>query len=420
MNNEQWERDEILPPQLARDLSSLRDSIQANELLRAKLRKQLLAGISAASDDRPRLRKNQRAGILFGKWAVPVAVALLVTLLAFYLSSPKETDEKSVEVVQQRQLFPVELEALPPALTSDARFLAFERNKTVWIRGMDSGFDQELLPAPAEGSYRDPSFSPDGATVAVSIERQGQSKIGAVSFRTREVRQLTAPPPGYADRTPVFSKDGRYIAFIRTRVEGRRGPGETDGELWIMKTDGSGAKKVADRAATPVWSPDGSKLAFSRPAGGEKDGKREIWSVDRNGRNEKKLAEGLMPVWSPDGAFIAYVNPNVTYRVLQAAADGRPVYQVEEKRQEIWLMTESGEHKTRLTNISVVPAKDEQEWLQEVQSRGTGGPQTLEATAGVADWAPLWGGNNEFVLYFVRQTEREKRFYLQRLELRFE
>jgi Tol biopolymer transport system component len=60
-----------------------------------------------------------------------------------------------------------------------------------------------------------------------------------------------------------FSPDGKQIAFIK--IPDTQAP-FTVGELWIMDSDGSNARKLADADAghgyAANWSPDGKRIAF--------------------------------------------------------------------------------------------------------------------------------------------------------------
>jgi Tol biopolymer transport system component len=65
------------------------------------------------------------------------------------------------------------------------------------------------------------------------------------------------------------------------------------------------------RGAQPTWSPDGRRIAFTRLG--------EIYVVDANGRNEKRLTTTAQPVsfpaWSPDGRTIAFAGVRDVFTV---------------------------------------------------------------------------------------------------------
>ena len=110
------------------------------------------------------------------------------------------------------------------------------------------------------------------------------------------------------DGNPVWSPDGTKIAFISNR--------DYLFSVWVMNADGSNARLVTDKvidAAEPAWSPDGSKIAFSggvRGSIGMTIPAVNIYvvNVDGSGLTQLTRDSGMNgnPAWSPDGKQIAF------------------------------------------------------------------------------------------------------------------
>jgi hypothetical protein len=65
-------------------------------------------------------------------------------------------------------------------------------------------------------------------------------------------------------------------------------------------SDGSSAGVLISNASDPVWSPDGSKIAFVRSG--------DIWTANADGTNAALFVSGAAnPAWAPNGSTIAYV-----------------------------------------------------------------------------------------------------------------
>ena len=77
------------------------------------------------------------------------------------------------------------------------------------------------------------------------------------------MRQITHErDPNVAVGVPVWSPDGRAIAFVSSRGN----PGWTFG-VWLVDPDGSNLRNVANPGLGPAWSPDGRWVYYSTRGG---------------------------------------------------------------------------------------------------------------------------------------------------------
>jgi TolB protein len=137
----------------------------------------------------------------------------------------------------------------------------------------------------------------------------------------------------YAFVRPRWQPGGDLIAYYAGD------PATPSGEhdIYLAHADGTSELRVSTDAADefyPVWSPDGSRLAFQRLVDGTS---AAIVIVDPDGENEVVSPplplDGAPPVWAPDGqsllAFTASSGAGRYGLVHLAAADGRQVGSIE-------------------------------------------------------------------------------------------
>ena len=109
-------------------------------------------------------------------------------------------------------------------------------------------------------------------------------------------RELTAPPRkgvSRRDTEPVWSPDGSRVAFVRVRSHGTVRSG-----IFVVDADGSGLRRVVGSEAVGgglggvVWSRDGTRLAFTRHAKcfGQKKRDVGLYVVNADGTGVRKLS----------------------------------------------------------------------------------------------------------------------------------
>ncbi len=100
-----------------------------------------------------------------------------------------------------------------------------------------------------------PSLSPDGRFVAFNWEREDASGIYVAPTAGGAPRRLLTEPDAPLDLRPRWSPDGSRIAFLRPA-------GPTTWEVRVSLAEGGGSKRFAEIAGTSLsWTPDGEALA---------------------------------------------------------------------------------------------------------------------------------------------------------------
>ena len=109
-----------------------------------------------------------------------------------------------------------------------------------------------------------PTVRPDGSDVVVVVTRPDvednryRSSLWRLDLTRKDAKPTRLTHSTY-DSTPVYSPDGTRIAFVRA---GEDGPGQ----LHVMAADGGDARRLTDQplgVSSPAWSPDGTTIAYA-------------------------------------------------------------------------------------------------------------------------------------------------------------
>jgi hypothetical protein len=122
--------------------------------------------------------------------------------------------------------------------------------------------------------------------------------------------------------TSMLAASGFNI-FAAPRLEKPADLADDNGEIWVMDADGRHQTRLIEaveavNVMNPVWSPDGTRIAFVRvdaPSDDPMAADDDIWVANADGSDARPFATGpswqWFPRWSPDGAWIEYTDEAV-------------------------------------------------------------------------------------------------------------
>ena len=203
-------------------------------------------------------------------------------------------------------------------------------------------FSRSQSPAPMQvtpftslpGKESQPSFSPDGNQIAFvwNGEKEDNQDIWVKLLGGETPLRLTTDPA--ADTDPVWSLDGRFIAFLRQSPE-RSG-------FYIVPAIGGAERKVADAfwaksqslGRRLSYAPDGKSLVISDKNAAEESFSLFLLSIETGERRRLTLSLATdadigdrNPAVSPDGKWIAFnrsVSAGVSDIYLLPISGGEP------------------------------------------------------------------------------------------------
>lgn len=130
-----------------------------------------------------------------------------------------------------------------PTWSPDGKKLAFNCGKNIYIFDLESHKAYPLFAEGGHGFY--PSWGPDSCTLAFSRQREDDSDIyiAELDFTVPQIlkREKLVVSLYGADTLPVWSPDGKWIAFIHDWKIGNKKITE---EIFIVHPDGTNLKKV--------------------------------------------------------------------------------------------------------------------------------------------------------------------------------
>ena len=198
------------------------------------------------------------------------------------------------------------------------------KNQSIYLVPSNGGSPYKIL-----NNYRDAlyvnyrlSLSPDGENLAHTSIENNEQHVYITPVTGGSPKQLV----DIQAREPVFSPDGKWIAYVEDKNLGVGG-----GNLWIIPAGGGIPKLIAKagKASSPVWSPDGKMIAFLDYNNNKQ---MNLVQLQKNGEAAAKVTSigapagieklSLLAGWTPDNKIGMLVSTERKFALFTLPSKG--------------------------------------------------------------------------------------------------
>ena len=196
-----------------------------------------------------------------------------------------------------------------PAWSPDNKRIAFSRlrpdasnvlHRDIYLMNADGSGKRWIEPQPSSARIMNPSWSPDGTRLVVSVEIPDVPQLMLMNVATGAMSFIVGAQGTVSGNYPSFEPTGKKIVYLSSNYS----------SIETINVDGSGHAVILAGAPyefqTPRYSPDGKRLAFARRIGGNEDVYVRTLATGTIKRLTFHTSDDYAPTWSADGSRIAF------------------------------------------------------------------------------------------------------------------
>ena len=179
----------------------------------------------------------------------------------------------------------------------------------------------------------------DGRIAYMLKDGRGHWQVWVANAHLSGAKRLTSG--AYDSGWPVWSPDGKTLVFDSARTDRTPNDRRHVNDVFLMKADGSGVKRLTDSKGTSgdaAWSPKGSLIAFEADRGNSKE-LSAVYVMSASGGKLRRITRPAPPMsdykprFSPDGTRLVFLRARGTAERARAALftvrlDGTDLHQL--------------------------------------------------------------------------------------------
>ena len=189
----------------------------------------------------------------------------------------------------------------------DGRSIAWIRSfsansQALLVRDLNSGLERQLTKG---DENLDAMAWTNDDRIIFSSNRGGNTNLWVIPASGGEPVQVTKG--GGPDLSVSVAASGNDLVYLQQQPVSH---------VWTAGIDGSSPRQISfdeREIFEPAFSPDKNRIAFVMTDPDPLTNKADVYVMDRDGNNRRKLTNGLtnprVPKWSPDGRRIGYFHP---------------------------------------------------------------------------------------------------------------
>jgi len=281
-----------------------------------------------------------------------------------------------------------------PKWAASGKSILFNREKGSWLLNVQNSQTSLLI-----ANSKNASWSADGKKIV--FERRHEIWLADQNGGNQQrIEGLQKADNLLANRFPVFSPDGKYIAYFQSE--------DTPfGDIWTISVAGGLPNRITQSPALgggPIWTADQKFLIYSSSRGGS----RTLWKVPLDGSKASPLltrsGDDIQPAISADGSRILFTNSRSRFILTASQLDTNSSRDVFESRSPILAPELSPDH-TLIAFFGQAIIGGMQIFTIPVQG---GMPNMITYEKDAINAIPQWSPSGQHLYYY--QTAKQNSF----------